>query len=484
MGINQRSNLCDEDYTVRSFNANVSLRPPTIYQLRVQKPSTRCKGYRRIFLFRHFTNFVEQLSNFWRKSPTIRNILKVSLGDATSKVFSVAIAFLLIRNLSIGDYANYTTFSGVSYLFSGIVGAGINMALVRFAADQISHTRKRPEHVYFLAIFAQLVIYIVLAATCLLFPTKIATILFGQAALALPLGLGLVSGLGLLMLQFARTVYQAAEEFNKYIGTIWLVQTVIFSILAILWQSKQLSFLPSALTFAAVQLGIGLWLLLDYLRYFDLTRLKNGLLDQKHEVRQFIIGSGWLIGYFLMLNLFSRMDVLMLLHFKGKEELAIYGVAFQYYSLSLLFLGSIHAVLLPRFAKVEMQDTKKQISFLRQWLRWSVWLALPIGLFDVFGKSIFVWLNGGIYERSFPIFIIFSIGIWLSMMFSPLVNILISRGEYRFLFILSLLAFVFNIVGNLLLVPRIGGAGAALVIILTQNILVQIPILLKGLQQI
>jgi O-antigen/teichoic acid export membrane protein len=216
-----------------------------------------------------------------------------------------------------------------------------------------------------------------------------------------------------------------------------------------------------------VQLGIGLWLLANYLGNFGLSGLKNFFLHQKEEVKQFLIGSGWLIGYFLMLNLFSRMDILMLLRFKSKEELAIYGVAFQYYSLSLLFLGSIHAVLLPKFSKADMQQPERQKAFLKQWLLWSAWLAVPIILFDVFGKPLFVWVNGSIYENSFPIFIIFSVGIWLSMMFSPLVNILISQGDFRFLFFLGIAAFVSNILLNLFLVPLFGGVGAAATVILS-----------------
>jgi O-antigen/teichoic acid export membrane protein len=203
---------------------------------------------------------------------------------------------------------------------------------------------------------------------------------------------------------------------------------------------------------------------------------------QENYFKSFLIGSAWLIGYFLILNLFSRMDMLMLLRFRGSEELAVYGVAFQYYSFALLFLASIHAVLLPKFSRAEMKDNDEQKTFLKKWITWSTWLVIPIGLFDILGKPVFVLLNGIIYEKAFSIFVVFSVGIWLSLMFSPLVNILISRGEYRFLFWLCLLALIFNIACNFLFIPSMGGIGAALVVILTQNIFIQLPILIKGLE--
>jgi O-antigen/teichoic acid export membrane protein len=414
---------------------------------------------------------INQLKDLWSNSPTIRNILRVSFGDATSKVFSLATAFLLIRGLSITDYANYTTFSGISYLLSGIVGVGINMALVRFSVDHLSRGKEKPFALYFLAILFQLIIYTLVAGLCLLFPTQSTALLFGQPALALPLQFGLLTGLGLLLIQFTRTLYQAEEKFNSYIGIIWLIQVVIFLCLAVLWLFHYLSFLPIAIIFSIVQLGIGLWLLANYLGNFEFSGLKNFVLHQKDELKQFLTGSGWLIGYFLTLNLFSRMDVLMLLRFKGKEELAIYGVAFQYYTLSLLFLGSIHAVLLPKFSRADMQQSERQKAFLKQWLQWSAWLSVPIILFDVAGKPLFVWVNGSVYEKSFPIFVIFSFGIWLSMMFSPLVNILISQGDFRFLFFLGIAAFVSNVLLNLLLVPLFGGVGAAATVIISIGII-------------
>jgi O-antigen/teichoic acid export membrane protein len=412
----------------------------------------------------------EQLKNIWINSRTARDILKVSIGDIASKVFSFATVFLLIRGLSIADYAAFMTFSGISVLFSGVIGAGINMAVVRFSSDQLSK-KKKPFVLYLFAIFLQLTLYLSLAGICLLFPTQSTRILFGQPTVALPLQLGLLAGLGLLILQYARTLYQAEEKFNSYIGTIWLVQIIIFLCLFVIWWSGSLSFLSVAITFTVVQLGAGLWILTSYLRKDDLFSPQKLIRSQDQELKNFFVSSAWLIGYFIVLNLFSRMDVFMLLRFRGPEELAIYGVAFQYYSLALLFLGSIHAVLLPKFSKAEMEDIEKQKAFLKHWFQWSIWLAIPILLFDVFGKPIFIGLNGSMYENSFPIFIIFSTGIWLSMIFSPLVNILISKGNFRFLFFLSIVGLCVNILLNLWLVPSFGGMGAALAAVTSVSVI-------------
>ena len=166
----------------------------------------------------------KRLKDIWERSPTIRNILKVSMGDITSKIFSFASIFLLIRGLSISDYAIYTTFSGISFLFSGIVGAGINLALIRFTSDHLSRKKEKPLALYTLGISFELLVYALVAGICLLFPKQSTLLLFGQLALTVPLQLGVLAGLGTLMLQFARSLYQAEEKFNNYIGTLWFVQ--------------------------------------------------------------------------------------------------------------------------------------------------------------------------------------------------------------------------------------------------------------------
>ena len=69
------------------------------------------------------------------------------------------------------------------------------------------------------------------------------------------------------------------------------------------------------------------------------------------------------------------------------------------------------------------------------------------------------------YERAFYVFIVFSIGAWLSLMFSPLVNVLMSRKAFGFLFTLGACALVLNFTGNYFLIPLWGGFGAAIVTI-------------------
>ena len=142
-------------------------------------------------------------------------------------------------------------------------------------------------------------------------------------------------------------------------------------------------------------------------------------------------------------------------------------------------LGSIQAVLRTKFSKADMQDTDRQQDFLRKWLQISVWTGIPILVFMLFGKPLFVFLNGEEYEGAFLVLAILAVGLWLSFMFSPLANILIGRKDFKFLFGLSLVAFAFNLVANYVGIHMWGAVGAALVLVLTHNVVLQGPIFLR-----
>jgi Na+-driven multidrug efflux pump len=82
-------------------------------------------------------------------------------------------------------------------------------------------------------------------------------------------------------------------------------------------------------------------------------------------------------------------------------------------------------------------------------------------------RPLFIWLNSSTYEKAFDILAILSVGIWISMIFSPLVNILVSKGDFKFLFYIAIVAFALDILLNLFFVPLLGGIGAAIAVIIS-----------------
>jgi len=403
----------------------------------------------------------ENAQNIWKCSGMVRGVSGLYIGHLISQGANLGTALIIIRGLTVPDYASFVAYNSIAYLFSGLVGSGINTALVRFSSEYLSRTGKRLYSLYTIALVAESSIYFFVLMVSFTFPRFGSSLLLANAEFAQPFRLGALSGLGLLLLQLSQSIYQAEERFALLVGTLWLSRGLVFAGVIVLWLFQALSFEAVAWLMAVLNVAVGLGLIFR-VGAGQFTELLLFLKQSRELVRQFLSATGWLIGYVGALTAFSQMDVLMLSRFATEKELAVYGVAYRYYSMALLVLTAIHTVLLPKFSRVEMRDSQVQQRFLTKWFRYGLWIAIPIAIFDLVGKPLFIAVNGGTYEKSFLILRVLSVGIWLSLMFSPLVNILISRNDFRFLFLLGGIALMISFGANYLLVPGLGGVGAAI----------------------
>lgn len=408
---------------------------------------------------------------FFSSSDFRKGLTKVYGGDILSTLIGAATVLLIIRGLTVDEYASYTAFYCIVTLTPLIVGSGINLALVRFSAEYISESGKKPLELYFINFILQFVIYLIVCVAILILSDEVTNILFGQKAYDDALRYGLIAGAGALISQAGRGVYNAEERFGSYIKALWLRQLLIFSAISLLFLLNHLSFEQTALVFIIAELSVAG--IIFYHIFRDVHFLKSLIEIKKNSdiIRKFISSTGWLMSFCLVFNSFQRFDVFMLSHFSSEVEIANYGVAFRYYSLAMIVLTSLNAIMLPKFSKVEMKDLVRQKKFTLTWLKTTVWLIIPLVVFVIYGKSLFIWINGAQYDKAFYMFVILLSGFWLNLMFSPLIHVVMARKAYKFLFVLGVAAFLLNLAGNYSLVPRWGGYGAAVVTAVSLNLI-------------
>ena len=406
-----------------------------------------------------------RLYTMLRASKLGRNIANVYGGDLLAKAIGVITTILLIRVLSVNDYAAYVAFTTVLFLFPGLIGNGVNLALVRFAAEHISRTGERPLDLYATAVLLQVVMYAITCTTLLVYSEATCDILFGEKDFLLPFRIGLIAGFGYLVTQAGRRVYQAEEQFGYFVKVLWLRQSSILILMLSLFFFHRLNFAFAASALTIVELGVAMVVMAHVFRGIGIRHFKAAATSVSPLTGVFFVSAGWLIVYIFLLTSFESLDIFLLSHLASTSELANYGVASRYYGMALLLLASINAVLLPRFSKEDMQDARQQREFTRRWLKFSGWLIVPIILGAWILKPAFIFVNGVQYEAAFPILMVFSVGVWLSLAFSPLVNVLMSRRAFRFLVLLAAIALTVNAVGNYAMVPRWGGLAAAYVTI-------------------
>ena len=402
-------------------------------------------------------------------SILVRNISKVYSGDVLTKIIGAGTALLLIRGLSVNDYAAYIAFFAILSIIPGFVGGGINPALVIFSAEHISNTGKRPYELYIISLIFQIVLYSLFCIVLLIITDSVSLLLFGQKGFSSSLRYGLIAGLGLLITQAGRSIYQAEERFGHYIKTLWLRQILSFVIIFLLFLVKQINFRSVAKSIIAVELSVGVIISFFIFKDFILKQFGVIFSKQLYFIKDFISSTAWLMAYTSTIAIFQWLAIFMVSHFSTKIELANYGVASKYLSLFNLLRGSISVVLLPMFSRVYMQEPARQRQFIFKWFKTMGWLIIPIAVLDIFGKPLFVWINGMQYERAFYIFIIFSIGIWTNLLFCPPVIILVARKEFKFLLMLALGALASNFIGNYLLIPHWAGLAAAMMHIISNS---------------
>lgn len=405
-----------------------------------------------------------------RASLLTRNITKVYGGDILSKAFGVVTTVLLIRGLSVSDYAAYTAFVTMLGLFPALVASGINQALVRFAAEEFSRTSRRPYAIYLAAMAMQIVLYAVLCAVVLTVGEPVIRLFFGAKPYGMPLRLGLAAGLGALITSSCRSVYQAEERFGSYVRALWLRQALVLLLVTALLVTRSLDFRHAGTALVIVELAVAGVLIAHVFHDFGWESWRRAFDVSRDLVDTFFRSAGMLILYCLLLTTFENLDIFMLSHLADETELANYGVAGRYYAMALLLLVSIHAVLLPRFSKADMQDAGKQREFTRRWLKMTGWLIVPMMVFVFAAKPLFLFVNGAGYERAYNMAAIFAVGIWLSLTFSPLSNVLKARRSFGFLTGMAVVALAVNFFGNRLLIPYWGGVGAASVTVLSHGL--------------
>jgi O-antigen/teichoic acid export membrane protein len=424
------------------------------------------KGLMQTFLYR-----IKEAKAGFKTSKLIHDLLTVYGGDMISKFLGVAITVMIIRGISVGDFSEYTAFLTIAGLFPGVIGGGINRALIRYASEHISIHGDRPIELYTISLFYQLILYIIFCSIVFIFEKEVTDLLFGGKEYGHALRYGMAAGIGSLISQAGVSILQAEEKFRYYVVIIWIRQLGMAFVVAGLFFANRLDFLKTSLIFTVMEIFVAVLMMISIFKNVNLSVILKTFHNQGDQLKEFIGSTAWLIVYVFLLNAFNGLDVFMLSHFSSEAELANYGVAGRYYGMALILLGSIHAVLLPRFSKVDMQGNNNQKQFVIKWLKATSWIIIPIILGNVVLKNAYIILNGSQYEKSFPIWVVLSIGIWLSLMFSPLNNILTARKNFKFMALLGAIAFGVNFTGNYFLIPKYQGIGAAFINVLTHAII-------------
>lgn len=174
----------------------------------------------------------------------------------------------------------------------------------------------------------------------------------------------------------------------------------------------------------------------------------------------------------IFIEAFHNQDILMLKFLQDDRAVGIYSAANKIILALLGIIYFIHTALLPTFSRLYIESRSELIDVARKTLRYLVVISLPIatGLYAISGKLI-VFLYSDAFQESASSIAILSWTIAFGFAAATYSVLLTAINRQKEKVIVIGICLIFNIVLNLLLIPKLSYNGAASAKLMTEALL-------------
>lgn len=236
-------------------------------------------------------------------------------------------------------------------------------------------------------------------------------------------------------------------NFGIILLTIWTASSIVMlAVQQIIYGSIAL-----VLYYIFVQKHIGKPEIIKGLRSLDWSLIKSIIIAA--------IPFAMLVGFSTVYN---RIDVILITNYLGYMQTGLYTAAYKFFDLLAFFPAVVSHALYPLFATLMSQGKQSEIRvILEKYLRFMVAIALPIAVGGmIMSRPIIVLLAGEQFADAAPVL---SVLVWApAILFMYIVvNSLVISQLTRFAMIITGANVIINVIGNIILLPRVGIIGAA-----------------------
>lgn len=369
--------------------------------------------------------------------------LKVFSFDLASKILIGIVGILLIRYMSVKEYASFTLIIS----FATFISQAINQTFNRLYILS-DHDKKKQCSLSFLMF--QIIFLLLIFLFGILFYKKQS---YQSYLIALSL---IITG---CFFDFSKTFYQKKLQFN-----IFSFIEVFRSFLYVIFSGYILYFFRNSVTANSIIMtqSASYFLVAFGALFKHLKQCKSKLVDDFKFYIHEIVSSHqlYLLAYFFIISIFAQVDVFMLKILVGDFELATYGSAFRYYAILSLGLSTIHSVIFPMIKS--STNSKKLNEVFNKHSKLIIPFALLSLIFALLGHFIIPFIDHGRYFDASSVFSILSASAIVSFICSPHVNFLMVHKRFFYLFSLSCFCLLAHIIMCLIFIPIYGAIGAAI----------------------
>jgi O-antigen/teichoic acid export membrane protein len=391
-----------------------------------------------------------------------KNILWLSVSRIISLVLLFLAYILLTSYLGPYRYGQFQFVLSYVTIFGVVIDFGIQQYIIKKVSEDRSQAKKYFHNFLGVQIIIALIVYGSMVAIA--FYNGYEPVVLKAIIVA---GLGTaINGMTYPFLAVMTVFYDLKKvAFLNFLSSIINVAMIGITVLVhggiVLLTAQQVIFgvVGVVLYYSMVQKHIGKPKLVQGLLSVDKKLVKSML--------KAALPFALLVGFSTVYN---RIDIVLITRILGYAQTGLYSAAYRFFDILAFFPAVVNHALYPLFATLMAEGKMAEIKdILEKYLRFMAALAIPIGVGGtLLAKSIIGILNPD-YAAAAPVLMIL---VWApSILFMYIVvNALVVSQLTKFAMVVTGVNVVVNVIGNIILLPRIGIRGAAIMTIVSEFI--------------
>lgn len=389
-------------------------------------------------------SIVFRLKNLMNHS-TSKNFLLMLSSTVIVKVVTFFSIAIIVRTVSVDSYGQYTFYNIINTYLLLIVNFGFDVFFLKKCLVDKYDVSKAIGIQLWSRMLPSIIILLISFSILFFIDTNTNSML-----------LFLILNLKLIFFAFDITWYYQMKRNFKFISLINFISAALRLILILLFLNHN-NIIILAIIDTTIDLitKILLWIKLDVK-----IKLKVNLKESLNIIKQSIFIS----AASFMVALYYNSDSFMLGLYNGNEDVAIYNAAYSFMALAILPTNILFSVFSPVLAE-NVRDKVRHKKYVLITLGFAV--IVTIGLFFL-SELLISLLFGNKYTDSIEILKLLAFNILPCYLAGAYANTINIWGHHRLYFRIVAVGGIFNIIGNMILIPIMGIKGAVITTILAE----------------
>jgi len=399
------------------------------------------------------------------KKRALHQTAFVTIGSLINGVSLLALNIVLARVLSLEVFGIFSLSVVALSTIAEISDFGLNAGLLRFGPYYIATNQTDKLKQLVKTIWRwRVTLTWVLTVGGIVFSYPLAKYLFGQAQIAHYLAYSFLGVGGVILLGFLATFLQSKQRFfyqasvQSLKGFLRLVIVVILAIFGV----------RNLFAYLSVYIFVP-WVL--FLANFGIFPEKFRQAEIDPEVKrnlhsQLAKFSFWLTVGSLLGITGGKIDQVIISHYLGLADVAIFTVAWQLIQVFPIICGSITSVLMPKISS--LGNKTELIVFVKRIFKWVLVGTIGIAIFIYPSQYLINFIFGQKYAAAMPVYLILAYSMLLNILIIPFSMTIIVFNRTHIMAVATFFQIALLIVCNLLFIPRYGIIGAAYTYVIIQ----------------